>query len=356
MAISAVSAHVPSLSIVEGGAPSGARSRLGTLLLDGSASIAVGAAVAAGVGVEAISSFTAREAAGRWWLIALLAVGLGLVVFGFCSRQPRPYVRVGLVVTASDRRRGAAQAQQLNAAAESFSRQRSQLTLRVGGELAGDDTDPELVDRMAEEIRGAVTLARRLVPDASGLDLIPTMPLHTAFRLGAKLGHTHATDIAVHAVSRCSGSQGYFPAVLLRAGEPAAAPLVLNTLRPLSAGDPARAALALDLQNRGASFRAQVLAACEQYGIGQLLLLRNPASTLRENMDTFTAVVDQAAQAWRDAPLAPTARTGQHAVFLSGPVPIALALGARLATTDAARWTAYTWDRSRSGYEPMPIG
>ncbi|MGH3631332.1 MAG: SAVED domain-containing protein, partial [Sciscionella sp.] len=211
MAIGAVSAHVPSLSVVGSGAPSNPRSRLGASLLDGSASIAIGAAVAGGVGVEAISTFTAWEPASRWWLIALLAVGLGLVVFGFCLRQARPRVRVGVVVTASDRRRGTAQAHQLNEAAESFSRQRSQLTLRVGGDLAGDDTDPELIDRMAEEIRGAVTLARRLVPEARCLDLIPTMPLHIAFRLGAKLGYTHATDIAVHAVSRCSGSQGYFP-------------------------------------------------------------------------------------------------------------------------------------------------
>lgn len=348
--------RVPSLFVIGGAMPRYGASGVRAAFADGTACITIGSMAAGGFGVEAVKTFVTSEESGRWWLITLFAGGLGLVLFGFWLRRVHRHVHVGIVATANDPRRGISQMQRLDRAAEWFSRDSSHVTLRTDSDLAGNSTDPALIDRMADQIHNAVTLAHRLLPNITRLSLIPTMPLHVAFRLGARLGYTHAIEIAVHSVSRSSDSSLYFPAVLLQPVDSKTAPLIVEPLESVPGGDPARAALALDLQNRGAQFRVQVLAACQEQGIGLLLVLRSPTSTLQENMSTFMGVVDQTWRTWRDSPLPVEARAGQHTIFLSGPVAIAVALGARLATADPARWTACTWDSATGRYESMPAG
>ncbi|MFF0520686.1 hypothetical protein ACFYTC_18390 [Actinomadura nitritigenes] len=116
-----------------------------------------------------------------------------------------------------------------------------------------------------------------------------------------------------------------------------------------------RAALAIDLQNLGADFVQPVRAACREHGIGNLLLLhRNTTGPLGENTETYTAIVEQACRAWRDAPLPAAARTGHHAPFLTGPVALSITLGARLAHVQPDHWRAFTFDNTSNTYEPFP--
>ncbi|GAA0543934.1 hypothetical protein [Actinomadura livida] len=88
-----------------------------------------------------------------------------------------------------------------------------------------------------------MTTARRLTGEANWVDLIPTMPLPAAFRFGARLGHTHGSEIVVHAVRQRSEGP-FFPATVLRNIATAAATSPRQclwwsrTLRPSTAATP----------------------------------------------------------------------------------------------------------------------
>ncbi|MFD1238205.1 SAVED domain-containing protein [Pseudonocardia benzenivorans] len=298
----------------------------------------------------------ADEPAGRWWFILALALGLALVGLGFWLRsRARRRVRVGIVVTAADARRGLARARQLDQQAETFSRATCSVTLRTGVDLASSgEWDRGVVDALADETLTAITLAERLTPDAAQVNLIPTMPLHVAFWYGARLGYTHSRNVVVHAIRQADGAPPYFPAVSLRATDPQCQPLDVDRLEVIDGGNQTMTAIALDLQGRGDAFFDQVIAACRQRGFGYLVRMRAESDRLSENMDTFTGVVEQATRAWRNLPLPAGARTGQHAIFLSGPVALSVALGARLASPEHGRWTAFTFDAASNSYEPFP--
>ena len=326
------------------------------VVTDGTASLTVGGTVAGGFGVEAAKSFLADERAGRWWFALAFVAGLALVALGLWLRsRARRQVRVGIVVTAMDARRGLARVQQLDQQAETFSRSTCTVTLKTCIELPGEGVwDRQLVDALADETLSATTMAERLTPDAVRINLIPTMPLHVAFWFGARLGYTHAREVVVHAIRQADGAPAYFPATSLRAVESSTEPLIVDRLEAIDEGDPSMIALALDLQGRGDQFFDQVVVACRQHGIGYILRLRSASSRLAEDRVTFTGVVEQTCRALREAPLPAGARTGRHAIFLSGPVAIAVALGARLASPEHGRWTAFTFDAASSAYEPFP--
>lgn len=269
--------------------------------------------------------------------------------------RARRQVRVGIVVTATDARRGLARAQQLDQQAETFSLNTCAVTLKTAAAISGDGVrDRELIDRLADETLAATMMAERLTPDAVRINLIPTMPLHMAFWFGARLGYTHARQVVVHAIRQGDGAPAYFAATALRAVETNVEPLIVERLEAIDGGAPTKVALALDLQGRGDQFLDQVAATCRQHGIGYLLRLRSASPLLTENTATFTGVVEQTCRAWRAAPLPAAARIGQHAIFLSGPVAISVALGARLAAPEHGRWTAFTFDATTSTYEPFP--
>ncbi|MCO1575111.1 SAVED domain-containing protein [Crossiella sp. SN42] len=311
---------------------------------------------AGGFGVEAAKSFLADETAGRWWFVLAFAVGLALVGLGLGLRsRARHQVRVGIVVTAADDPRGLAGARQLDQQAEMFSRSTCAVTLKTGFELPGTGVwDCQLVDALADETLSAMTLAERLSPDAVRINLIPTMPLHVGFWFGARLGYTHARDVVVHAIRQADGAPPYFPATSLRAVDSTSEPLTVDRLKAIEGGDPTVVALALDLQGRGDQFFDSVEAVCRRHRIGYLLPLRSASSRLAQDSLTFTGVVEQTCRAWRQAPLPAGARTGRHAIFLSGPVAIAVALGARLAAPERGRWTAFTLDAASGTYESLP--
>lgn len=346
----------PRLTVVGSSDVSGGGHGVWAVITDGTAQVTVGGMVAGGFGVEAAKSFVVDEPAGRWWFVVALAAGLAVVAVGLWLRsRARRQVRVGIVVTAMDARRGLARAQQLDQQAETFGRSTCRVTLKTSVELTGDGSwDRQLVDALADETLSAATLAERLTPDAVRINLIPTMPLHVAFWFGARLGYTHAREVVVHAIRQADGAPAYFPATSLRAVDSSSEPLTAERLEAVDDGDPGMVALALDLQGRGDQFFDQVVAACRRHGIGYLLRLRSASPRLTEDSATFTGVVEQTCRAWREAPLPAGARTGRHAIFLSGPVAIAVALGARLASPEHGRWTAYTFDAASNTYEPFP--
>lgn len=327
-------------------------------LIDGTAETTIGGIIAGGFGVETVKSFVTGETVGRWWFTGGLAMGIALVGLGLWLRtRARRRVRVGIVVTATDDRRGRERAQQLEQQAETFSRSTCTLTLKTSINLPADrQWDRQLVEALADETLSAITIAERLTPDATRINLVPTMPLHVAFWFGARLGHTHAREVAVHAIRQASGHPPYFPATCLRAMDNATEPLTIDRPETVDGGDPTVVALALDLQGRGDLFFDHVRAACQQHNVGVLLGLRGKSQSPRlpENQDTFTAVVEQTCRAWQDATLSADARTGRHMIFLSGPVAIAVALGARLAAPNHGAWTAFTFDGTTNTYEPFP--
>ncbi len=343
----------PMLSLI-GGAGQGMRApRLRRAVADGTVALAVGSAVLGGFGVEAIKSLVTDEAGGyAWWVLAFL--GLGLVALGWWLRLrvERP-ARVGVVVVARDPRRDRAKADQQDDAAQRYVTVPDRLGWRVATELAGRASDAGLIDRVAGQVHAGVVAARTLARAEARIDLVPIVPLHAAFRLGARLGHSHATELVVHAARRAP-EQGYFAAVPLAVRTSSFSPLVAEPVEVLPGGDPRHVALAVNLQGL-ASFLAMVRDECRRVGVGRLLYLHG-TDYLTSDGRTFTGVVDQVCGAWRDAPLSDAARTGQHAIFLSGPVAISLALGARLAAADSASWIAYTYDDATKRYEPMPAG
>ncbi|MFJ8917800.1 SAVED domain-containing protein [Amycolatopsis sp. NPDC102389] len=311
---------------------------------------------AGGFGVETAKSFMADEPAGRLWFVLAFVSGIALVALGLWLRgRASRQVRVGIVVTASDARRGIARAHQLEQQAEKYSQSTCTITLKTSIELSGDGVwDRQLVDALADETLSATMMAERITPDAFRINLIPTMPLHVAFWFGARLGYTHAREVVVHAIRQADGAPAYFAATSLRAIDSSVEPLDVDRLEAIDDGDPNKVALALDLQGRGDQFFDQVMASCHQHGFGYLLRLRSATSRLVENNTTFTGVVEQTCRAWREAPLTAGARTGHHAIFLSGPAAIAVALGAQLAPPEHGQWTAFTFDATSNSYEPFP--
>jgi hypothetical protein len=342
----------PVLSLIGGG--HGERApRLRRAVTDGTVALAVGAAVLGGFGVEAVKSLVTDEAGGVvWW--ALASAGLVLVALGWWLRLrvERP-ARVGLVVVARDPRRDRAKADQLDDAARRYVTFPDRLGWRVATELAGGASDAGLIDQVAGQVHAGVVAARTLAGAEARIDLVPIAPLHAAFRLGARLGHSHVTEVVVHAARRAP-AHGYFAAVPLAVRASSVSPLVAEPVEVLPGGDPNHVALALNLQGL-ASFLAMVRDECRQARIGRLLYLHS-TDHLASDERTFTGAVDQVCRAWRDVSLSDDARTGRHAIFLSGPVAISLALGARLAAADSSSWTAYTHDDATKRYEPMPAG
>jgi hypothetical protein len=343
----------PMLSLIGGGGQGPRAPRLRRAVQDGTVVLAIGSAVLGGFGVEAIKSLVTDEAGGGvWWTLAI--VGLVLVALGWWLRlrAERP-ARVGVVVVARDARRDTAKADQQDDAAQRYVTVPDRLGWRVATELTGQAGDAGLIDRVAGQVRAGVVAARTLAHAEARIDLVPVVPLHAAFRLGARLGHSHATEIVVHA-ARQAPEHGYFAAVPLAVSTSSFSLLVAEPMEVLPGGDPSHVALAVNLQGL-ASFLAMVRNECRREGVGRLLYLRS-TDYLTSDERTFTGVVNQVCGVWRDAPLSDAARTGQHAIFLSGPVAISLALGARLAAADSASWTAYTHDDATKRYEPMPAG
>ena len=347
--------NAPTMTVI--GGPAASPSRTQRVITDGATWSGLGGFLAGGFGIEAAKSVMTGAPAGRWWLVLGCLVGLASMAIGArLSIRASAKTKIGLVVTASDSGRGTERARLLESKALEYSQKTCAVTVQT--HLALPDTQPwpkEGIDALADETIAAAGLAERLVSGATRINVIPTMPLPAGFRFGARLGHTHPREIVVHAVRQMDGSRSYFPATTLRERPLTAELLTTEPVETIEGGDPSRAALAIDLQNLGADFTQPVRAACREHGIGSLLILRRTTTgALDQNAETYTAIVEQICRTWRDAPLPAAARTGQHAAFLTGPVAISIALGARLAHIQPDRWTAFTFDNTSSTYEPFP--
>ncbi|WP_019632763.1 SAVED domain-containing protein [Actinomadura atramentaria] len=337
---------------VAGGAGTAAGAGFRRWLREGGPLRTVGTLFAGAGAVETFKGFAIGNAAGRWWFVAVLVGGLAAVGVALLQQRSARKVRVGVVVTGVDPRRKEGIAEDLTERALTYARSTCAVTFQVRWRLPeGDVWDFSAVDGLAEATVEAMTTAERLTRGSARISLFPTIPLHAAFHYGARIARAHAAPTTLYA-PRHGGT--YFPAIPPRADRAAARPLRAAPPATIPGGDPARAAVALDLQGRGEDFAAHVRAACADLGIGTLLLLASPDEFLVEDQATFSGVVEQAAAAWRDTPLPDGARAARHAVFLSGPVPIAVALGARLATAQRGLWTALTWDEKSSTYESLP--
>ncbi|WP_207400893.1 SAVED domain-containing protein [Actinomadura roseirufa] len=346
--------NTPAMTVV--GGPSATPSAARRVIADGAAWSGVGGVLAGGFGIEAAKSVLTGEPAGRWWLFLGCLCGLAFMAVGARLRlRTAAKTQIGLVVTAADPARGARRAELLEDKAVEYS-QKYAITVKTRLALPAAHPWPkEGIDALADETIAAAQIAERLVHGATRVNLVPTMPLPAGFRLGARIGHTHPREIVLHAMRQRDGDPAYFPAVSLRENPLTTEPLTAEPVEIFDGGDPSRAALAVDLQNLGHDFLHPVQETCRRHGIGNLLLLhRTAAGPLEEDASTYTAIVEQICRTWRQAPLQPAARTGRHAVFLTGPVAIAVALGARLAHIQPDRWTAFTFDNTSSDYEPFP--
>ncbi|WP_242910935.1 SAVED domain-containing protein [Actinomadura terrae] len=347
--------NAPTMTVV--GGPSTTPSRTHRVITDGATWSGIGGALAGGFGIEAAKSVMTHTPAGRWWFVLGCLAGLACIGFGGWLRvRASAKTQIGLVVTAADPGRGAARAALLEGKAIEYSQRACAVTVRT--RLALPESHPwpkEGIDALADEMIAAAGIAERLVSGATRINVIPTMPLPAGFRFGARIGHTHPREIVVHAVRQRDGDPSYFPAISLREGPLTAELLTMEPLEVIEDGDRTCTALAIDLQNLGDDFVQPVRAACRGHGIGNLLLLRRRSTgRLEETEETYTAIVEQVCRAWRDAPLPADARTGRHSVFLTGPVAISIALGARLAHIQPHRWTAFNFDDVSSTYTPFP--
>ncbi|CAM4516447.1 SAVED domain-containing protein [Nocardia ninae] len=326
-------------------------------LQDGTIAATVGGIIAGGFGVEAAKSFVTTDEGGRWYFVAATLIGIAVISLGTLLRQHTGRrTRVAIVITAPDAARGLTGAAQLDQQAERY----AQRTCTVALKTAIPTTDGQrptrpLIEALADETLSAITLAERLTPDATQFHLIPTMPLHAGFWFGTRLGSAHARDIRIHQTLRGNGTNTHFDAISLRTSTTATrTPLTIEQLHHFTAGEPTHAALALDLENRGATFDSDVNTICVQQRISIVLTLRNSTHQLNNNPETFEAAVAQISHAWRNAGLTPTARSGRHTIFLSGALSIAIALGARLAAAEHGRWQAFTFNRDTATYEQLP--
>ncbi|NYD51873.1 hypothetical protein BJY14_007856 [Actinomadura luteofluorescens] len=346
---------VPTMTVAGGVAhpPSAGR----RILTDGALWSGLGGAIAGGFGVEAAKTLVTDESGGRWWFVLGLGTGVALALIGAWLRyRAEAKASIGVVVTAVEPGRGVAHAEQFDRTAVEHSRADRKMTVRTTLALPAAPPWPVTgVDALAEETVAATTMVEAMTGSVPRIDLFPTMPLAVGFRYGAKLGQSLPREVVLYSPHRTSASATHFPAVTLREERSSGTLLVAESIEVIESGDPSRTALAVDVQAQGGDFVEPVRAACREYGMGNLLLLRRSApGQLTEDSATFTAIVEQACRAWRDAPLSATARTGRRAVFLNGPVVIAVALGARLANVQPDRWTAYTFNRETSGYDPFP--
>ncbi|WP_435817928.1 SAVED domain-containing protein [Actinomadura geliboluensis] len=347
--------NTPTMTII--GGPSATPSRTRRVITDGAALSGVGGVLAGGFGIEAVKSVMTHSPAGRWLFVLGCLVGLAAMAAGGWLRvRASAKTQIGLVVTASDTGRGARRAESLENRAIEYSQKTCAITVQTHLKLPETHPWPkEGIDALADETIAAALIAERLANGAARINVIPTMPLPAGFRLGARIGHTHSHEITVHAVRQRDGDPSHFPATSLRESPLTAEVLTMEPVETIEGGDPMRSALAIDLQNLRADFVHPVRAACREHGIGNLLFFsRKTTGPLDENAKTYTAIVEQVCRAWRDAPLPATARTGQHAVFLTGPVAISVALGARLAHIQPDRWTAFTFDNASRTYAPFP--
>ena len=222
-------------------------------------------------------------------------------------------------------------------------------------ELPADECwDHQQVDALADEVMHGVTLARGFAPDAAQINLFATMPLNVGFWFGSRLRHDHAPPITLVAAKSGEASTSFFPAAVLGPVRSAKSPLIVEELESFEDGDQRYSALALDLQGFGEQFLPLVREDCRQRGIRRLLVLRSKTRWLESGLKTFNGVVEQTCREWRQLKLPDTARAGHHFAYLTGPLSISIALGARLAGPTRNSWTALSLSKNDHHYAPMP--
>lgn len=322
-------------------------------VLDGTAVIAAGSAIAAAFGPELVKALIERTQEGRLWFAVLGGVGLALVAAGLVlRRQARRRTRVGvLVVASSPRHSPQTRLSQFGDAKDELGG--STMLLKASVDLPEDRAKVGAqLDRLAETTLFAMSMGKKLYPDSARIDIAPVMPLDAAFRFGARLGYTHTRPTVVHArVEQGRGKVATFARIVLQDSRREVRPLRQAPVESLPGVPGERAALAIDLQGGVGNFPDQVRACCQQEGYARLLMLTNERPLLRPK--DVPAVVDQVVAAWRAAELPAAARQSPRGVFLSGPPGIAVALGARLAFHEIGMWTPYSWDRNTHRYVPV---
>jgi hypothetical protein len=333
--------------------PEGADHTVRAAVVDGTAFVAIGS-FAAGFGTEAIKTFVAEATGGRWWFVGFALGGVICVLYGFRRRRAARRALVGIAVTAEDPRLPAERGRHLRQQAVNYARERCAVAFTIVGRLADSPAAAQhTTDEIAAWTVRTMRLAEGIAPPRSAIALIPTMPLHAAFRFGARLGYTHARQVTVHALRQQDGDPAHFPAVTLRASDaPGGTVVSTGPVEPVPGATQPRIALALDLQARGEGFFDPVRTACQRDGIGLLLPVRTATRLLTQDERTYSGVVQQVCQAWQNLQLSAATRSAPRAVFLSGPVAIAVALGARLAANEPTRWIPYFYDGDTGAYLP----
>ncbi|MEV6229049.1 SAVED domain-containing protein [Saccharopolyspora shandongensis] len=321
----------------------------------GSAAVTVGGVFAGGLGVEVVKSFSTDDlktlnAVATYFLaaIALLAVGL------WWRRRERRRMQVGIAVLAHDSHRGQGGEENFQKACSYFKHNYA-VAMHARIDLPTDGPwDHEQVDALADEAMRGVTLARAITPDTAQINLHATMPLNVGFWFGSRFRHDHAPEVALLAAKPSGTFSSFIPVTVLGPAPSSKSPLIVESPTIFDEGDPCYTALALDLQGLGEQFLPLVRETCREYGIHTLLVMRSKTSRLDTSLKTFNGVVEQVCREWRRLKLPDAARAGRHFAFLTGPVPIAIALGARLAAPTRNSWTAFSLRKNDHNYTPMP--
>lgn len=326
-------------------------------IVDGTAELTIGGIVTGGFGIEAVKALVERKTEGLGWFLGGVLLGLVLVAIGLALREcARKSVRVGVIVAAHDSRSRLARARQIEQQAEEFSRSMCAVTMKVEAPLSAVDSWGRVpINDLVEETLTAISMAERLAPDASRVNLIPVMSPHLAFWFGARMGCSHAREVSLLAARLGSGAPAYLPAVSLRVSRQRSSPLSVGRLEVFDGGDQSAAALAIDVDGRGEQFIDHVRTACRNNSIGYLLIVTSVAPVFESGRSSCSDAVEQVYRAWADAPLPVRARTGHHHVFFSGSGSIAVAVGARLASVEYSRWSVFAFDEESHSYRPFPM-
>jgi hypothetical protein len=313
-------------------------------LTDGTAAAAIGLVVSIATILGWLTSFTSG-----WLVWATLVVVAALVgIYWWSRKRENRTERVRMIAVAEAPGRRPALSQRCQQEIEVCGPNERAVTLPKTDLLGDVRRDIESMIRLAERVSLAAQIASRV-------HLIPIMPLHAAFLLGAHIDAAYADKIDVFTIRKDAGEYSSALATSLRSVDSFAAPLQRERSKEIHVGSPTNVALAIDNEGDGADFFNNVGVACQENGVHMLHKLRSVSPTPPENQQICTTIVSQVVRAWQEISKSAHVPPLRNAIFLNGSPAVAVALGAQLAAADRSHWTVFGFDRVAATFEQYPV-